>query len=105
MSRRVVGEIVAAFVVVGSCVGVGIGLAHVAGEPLPPCTTESTSACYGEPVDHRTDGGLKDSVAPCPTEDSVACIWRAEDQGNGRGQSYIVTPGGLLIPLPETTPA
>lgn len=102
MTRRsITGELVAVLAVGGSCILVGIGIAHVAAEPLPACTTESTSVCSGEPVDHRTDGGLKDSVAPCPTEDSIACLWYADDQGNGRGQSYIVTPGGLLIPVTE----
>lgn len=33
------------------------------------------------------------SVPECATEDSDNCIWNAETQGNGKGQSFIVING------------
>lgn len=38
------------------------------------------------------------AIPVCPTEDSSNCLWDAQTQGNGRGQSFIDV-GGYLIRL------
>ena len=64
-------------------------------EPLPPCTTTSTSVCSGPPVDHTEDGARKDSLPPCLTEDSTGCVWNASEQGNGQGHDVVNPPTEL----------
>lgn len=63
--------------------------------PLPPCTSTSTSACSGPPVDHTDNGTGKDSLPPCPTEDSPGCVWDASEQGNGEGHDVVNPPAEL----------
>lgn len=75
------------------------GIVHLATEPLPACTTESTSACSGPPVDHSPNGGEYDSLPHCVTEDSDNCVWDARIDGNGEGRSF-VTIDGVTYYLP-----
>lgn len=35
-------------------------------------------------------------VTPCLQEDSRNCLWDAQAQGNGRGQSFIDVAGGTI---------
>ena len=38
-------------------------------------------------------GQVAGSLPDCPTEDSVNCVWNAQEQGNGEGQSFINKDG------------
>jgi hypothetical protein len=33
----------------------------------------------------------------CPTEDSAGCGWNAQEQGNGRGASFIALSDNLIL--------
>ena len=39
------------------------------------------------------EGPLMGYLPDCPTEDSDNCIWRADERGNGQGQSFIAYDG------------
>lgn len=96
MSRRFTqgnaGELIAGAVIAAAVFGVSAGLVALADAPLEPCTSLSTSACSGPPVDHSTNGSEKETLAPCPTEDSVGCYWDASESGNGRGHDVVNQP-------------
>jgi hypothetical protein len=38
--------------------------------------------------------GPAQGYPPCQTEDSRHCVWNAQEQGNGRGHSFIAWPNG-----------
>ena len=38
-------------------------------------------------------GQVADNLPDCPTEESVNCVWNAQEQGNGEGQSFINKDG------------
>lgn len=43
--------------------------------------------------------GVGDPTTPlphCPTEDSVNCVWYADVQGNGHGQSFVNLDGEVI---------
>ena len=66
-------------------------------DPLPPCTSSSTSVCSGPIVDHTDSGAGKaktpSPLPPCVTEDSHDCFWDAQHRGNGLGRSFVDIAG------------
>lgn len=89
-----IGSIVMGSAALAALIGWGaLSMVELADEPLPACTTESTSACSGPPIDHSPNGGVYGSLPHCVTEDSDNCVWDARIDGNGEGRSFVTIDG------------